>query len=840
MNLSNTLLKLNSLLKLPQKHLAVKLFLMTLLLMMVISSTASLIVFSLGYRTLKKEIRSKLIMAASSIASLIDAEKIKQIKDVYDEKKPVYQEIQKLLQNIQKTNYQKIKYIYVISHQNGRYTYILDAIPSNLSDHSSIGTIFPVEKYPQAVKGFISPTADLNPISDAELPGILSQSAYAPIRDKQGKVVGMLGIDIDVSVLNREKNDMIRVVIAGNLIAFILTMVLAFWFSIQFTKPILKLSGDAQSVINGNLEVKFDLNRPDELGHLSHSLSEMLNDIKQSQNELRDANEELEAKVRIRTEELQAINGEYRDILDTINEALLTINCDLTINPHFSRFTTELFDRDDFSGLKLPVLLFPNESQLEERQLLESWLKLTFENNCIGWDDLKLLQPLEELEIEVGNPPANKCLRIGFRPVCSIDAKENPTKIMVTIEDITGARKLEETILKKEQEYQENINQIIEIIKIDQELFKEFINDCQENLHHFESKLIFFQKEPGNLEIFNELLRIMHTLKGTSKIFKLERLADKAHTIESILFTLEKNGMVVTDNILNHILSEIDHFYRLLNETSSLYERIIQSIHADSGRTRNQARLKQDSQLFKIRTTEFFQLQSLINQATSMVNMPIKENSQENLKEVLIQSKALLDQMRKIPIDQLFTRFQRMVRDISQELNKKAKLTIEGEQVLIDKIIFDKLGDPLIHLLRNSLDHGIEKPSERIQLHKSEEGQISLKVELFDSDSRLLITLKDDGRGIDTQKVVKKALAQGLIQPPDLPFLSEADILNLVFTPGFSTNDWVTNISGRGIGLDVVKNNIEKELQGVVKLNNQPLKGLQVDIIIPLLTQDDN
>jgi two-component system chemotaxis sensor kinase CheA len=185
--------------------------------------------------------------------------------------------------------------------------------------------------------------------------------------------------------------------------------------------------------------------------------------------------------------------------------------------------------------------------------------------------------------------------------------------------------------------------------------------------------------------------------------------------------------------------------------------------------------------------------------------------------------------IRMVPISQIFSRFPRLVRDLSRSLNKKINLVIEGEDTELDKSVIEDLLDPLIHCVRNSIDHGIESPEERDAADKSEEGRVLLKAS--NEGNMIIIEISDDGKGIDIEGVRKKAVERGILHPSKN--LSDIEAFNLIFAPGFSTAKMVTNISGRGVGLDVVKKQIEK-LNGSVTVSSEKGKGTRFLIKLPL------
>lgn len=185
--------------------------------------------------------------------------------------------------------------------------------------------------------------------------------------------------------------------------------------------------------------------------------------------------------------------------------------------------------------------------------------------------------------------------------------------------------------------------------------------------------------------------------------------------------------------------------------------------------------------------------------------------------------------LRMVPVGSLFTRFRRLVHDLARETGKSIELETEGETTEVDKTVIERLADPLVHLVRNSIDHGLEQPQDRLAAGKSETGKVILMAR--QSGGEVIITIKDDGRGINRERVRAKAEASGLIQPGAQ--LMDQELLQLIFQPGFSTAQQITNLSGRGVGMDVVKKTVEA-LRGVIDIRSEEGKGSEISLRIPL------
>lgn len=186
---------------------------------------------------------------------------------------------------------------------------------------------------------------------------------------------------------------------------------------------------------------------------------------------------------------------------------------------------------------------------------------------------------------------------------------------------------------------------------------------------------------------------------------------------------------------------------------------------------------------------------------------------------------------RMLPIGKVFNKFPRMIRDLGRELNKKIDLEIYGEETELDKSIVEEVGDPLVHIIRNSCDHGIEPPATRLQKGKNETGVIKLKA--YNEGNQIIIQIDDDGKGLDPEMLKAKSLEKGIITEKEADAMSDKEAFGLIFKPGFSTATVVTNVSGRGVGMDVVRTNIEK-LNGIIDIDSQVGVGTSMKLKIPL------
>ncbi len=226
--------------------------------------------------------------------------------------------------------------------------------------------------------------------------------------------------------------------------------------------------------------------------------------------------------------------------------------------------------------------------------------------------------------------------------------------------------------------------------------------------------------------------------------------------------------------------------------------------------------------------------QSMLGQLSDQVELERVPNLVEGLNQLEQNTRELQESVMKIrmlPISFAFSRFPRMVRDLGKSLGKSVEIEMHGENTELDKTVMEKIGDPLVHLVRNSVDHGLELPEERTALGKDPTGKVTLNA--FHQSGNVVIEIIDDGKGLDREKIISKAVENNLVTEAESSSLSDEQIYDLIFQPGFSTAQAVSDVSGRGVGMDVVKRNIQA-LNGVVEISSKINKGSKITIKLPL------
>ena len=328
-------------------------------------------------------------------------------------------------------------------------------------------------------------------------------------------------------------------------------------------------------------------------------------------------------------------------------------------------------------------------------------------------------------------------------------------------------------------------------------------------------EFFIFRKEPI-IRLVRSLLYTKSLDKKTLKLIKINYKKSKENPVKEL-------EQPIKNNHVEEEISDIHHSHDTKNEKSPKSKEL---------GTKENKSIRIDSSKLDILINLVGEL--VVNGAS--LTQISTERKDSNLIEIVSHLNILINEirdtslnLRMVQIGETFNRFHRVVRDISQELNKDVQLTITGGETELDKIVVEKINDPLMHLIRNSLDHGIESIEDRIAKGKSPRGKLSLHA--YHEAGNIVIEVKDDGKGLDKKKILKKAIEKGIVNAEKN--LSDAEIHRLIFKAGFSTAEKVTSISGRGVGLDVVEKNIES-LRGSITLFSEENKGSTFQIRLPL------
>lgn len=418
----------------------------------------------------------------------------------------------------------------------------------------------------------------------------------------------------------------------------------------------------------------------------------------------------------------------------------------------------------------------------------------------------------------------------------------------------------------------------------DPALLQEFLIESEELLQGVDQDLILLEAAPDNQDVLNRVFRALHTIKGTAGFLGLPPVVKLGHAAEDLLSSLRKGQIRFSQKIVDALLAARDRLGNMLADIRSgglkeyalepLLARLQEAQASPPSEGGNEAagpptigeekaaaaapqeppeKLKSQAealpQALRVDVRKLNELVNLIGELVLERNRLLQitkgngirsgvsaDGSQlahavSRLSFITEELQAAALRTRMVPIDTLFSKFPRLVRDLARSLQKDVDLDLRGQETEIDKNMVELISDPLVHLLRNALDHGLELPELRERANKPRKGRIRL--EARQEGDRILISITDDGAGIDPEKVRRKAVEKCLLTADRAANLSEREVLDLIFAPGFSTAEKTTDLSGRGVGMDVVSSNIKK-LNGSIEIKSEIGKGTRVHLRVPL------
>jgi two-component system chemotaxis sensor kinase CheA len=408
----------------------------------------------------------------------------------------------------------------------------------------------------------------------------------------------------------------------------------------------------------------------------------------------------------------------------------------------------------------------------------------------------------------------------------------------------------------------------------DPELLNDFILESREHLTALELHLLALDQDPNNLEALHAIFRGFHTIKGLAGFLGLSSIQEVAHEVETVL-DLARNGEIqIMSAQIDVILATKDYLNRCLTDLADVHTRgrapavldnatLLQSVRgmataaspvsdalstlsavqeapkeaeapAGDGRASESQSVKVDTRKLDFLVDmvgEMIIAQSLVmhDPDLALAGKGRLARSLGQLARITGDVQRTAMSMRMVPVRQLFQKMSRLVRDLSRKTGKQVELEMVGEETELDRLIVEELADPLMHMVRNSVDHGVETPDERARAGKEPVARVVLKA--GHQAGYILLQITDDGRGLNSERILRKAREKGLVEATTQ--ISEHEIFNLIFAPGFSTAEQVTDVSGRGVGMDVVKKQIQK-LRGKIEIESTLGRGATFSLKVPL------
>lgn len=415
-------------------------------------------------------------------------------------------------------------------------------------------------------------------------------------------------------------------------------------------------------------------------------------------------------------------------------------------------------------------------------------------------------------------------------------------------------------------------------MQLDEESLNLFVMDMEEDIYRIDSGLLELEDSGQDPDLINRIMRAAHNIKGSSGMVGFNRMKDITHAIESVMVDVRNDKIKITRSLISLLLKCMDRIKALKDqflkgnidiEVADLVEQLRSAGQVESRQETPEKNLPQPVDTAAKKRVKQEEMQAVKADSIQTVKVKVKsiENMVDQINELIIfqtqlhqLNKGLKKQYVKEPgfkeslemleymgrtlrrlqdelmqskmtsMEVVFRNFPRMIRELEISLNKSINLVIDNSDTRLDRSIAEEISNPLIHIIRNSADHGIEWPEERVKIGKPEKGTI--RISTLQKGEQIIISVEDDGKGIDEDKVIESALAKGLITQEEAGRLTKRDALNLIFRPGFSTADKVSDISGRGVGMDVVLTHIEK-INGTIEIESEKGKGTRMTLKIP-------
>ncbi len=596
-------------------------------------------------------------------------------------------------------------------------------------------------------------------------------------------------------------------------VAVILAIIVLVLTATRFLAPVRRLTRAIQGTDRASTFAELPVETTDEVGTLTASFNRAFATI-------REYERSLEVKVADRTRDLAAAKQEVADILDNMSEGIFTIDPRGLVNPQFSAACRTIFGPRPVAGERALELLEVTATGTgqEAHARTSFWLE-----NIFGADELQwALASADPVASTVYHSPPDgpgeplvKHLRLEYAPIY----KESVVaKVMVIAKDVTDVTRLEAKVELGERRNRENLERVAEIAHLDPELFETFLAESRDILAACEERIGTLGADGGAAPTrVNELFRLAHTLKGNARIFKIATVQNCAHELEDTLASIRDGDGSLEPDMLARLRGHVARLRELFLDLERLGERVLLA----AGEPRRAGAVVR---IAAARIVELRRAYKEFTRATAAGGLPlgVREHSEQLARAV--QGLTL------VPIGDVLDRMRKMVLDLAREAGKTIDdLLVEGGDVLVDTKLADRLRDVLVHALRNAVDHGIEQPDERPS-RKPARGRVSVRCAWHGAD--LVIDVDDDGRGIDLSVVRARGVALRLFDDEHAALLRDDELFELLFRPGFSTATKVTELSGRGVGLDVIRTTI-CELRGHVSLRSRLGDGTTVTLRIP-------
>ncbi len=614
-----------------------------------------------------------------------------------------------------------------------------------------------------------------------------SIAGYTFLKDIHNNPVLLVKIDVPRDIYKQGLRTRLYLVVA----IFFAGLIFGFTIILLLEKMVLskvaKLNSDVTSIgISNDRSLRVQIKGKDELAGLAGSINGMLEALQESEQEILNKNREM------------------RLIMNTVQSGLLSFNEHYIVNPEYSKSVKLILGQNEIAGRSYFDLIGISENRIGDRQKFYDFFEV-LRQEIFPEKDLAVLNPFEELCIQTEKGIG--WIRIRYH---LIDRGQELSKhILAVLEDITEEKALAEKVKRSERE-----NMQLKAIAEDPDLFRDFLIEMRQILNHAEENLRELDCNSQCKAIVNEIFRDVHTIKGTSGSFGLASITEIAGVLEDNLSILRESGEI-TAEVVNRTRESLGRLSCAMLEVVEGARKILGDEIGDSA-----------DMLIRI------SLEKLKRQLSIIKELLFRELLDEHTSMRLSQQiESEFKKLRMVPARKGLAKALKIIAGLRKRVQKDVRFIFEGEDVPIDCEVARELNTPLVHLLRNSFDHGIESEDERQIAGKEHQGTV--KVEVKNDGSRVLVQVSDDGRGLDPAVLKSAAVRKGLISEQEASELSVEESFALIFRPGFSTSHSVTDVSGRGVGMDAVVSSVQEKLKGELLISSETGIGTKFTLSIP-------
>ncbi|MBN1576558.1 MAG: HAMP domain-containing protein [Chitinispirillaceae bacterium] len=594
---------------------------------------------------------------------------------------------------------------------------------------------------------------------------------------------------------------LILIILSTGLFSLIVGYAVVRQLSARITSPIGSLVSSTKSIAEGNYDLAVKQESNDEIGDLAGRFETMRLTIKQYTDHLQD----------LIDEKMRQVN----DILNNIEQGLFTINLDGSVNKEYSARANLILKVKDVAACSIRELL---RFDMKQGAAFLLWLDLVRKlHKQQRWIKLAKLAPVQQIELFAApDTLEKKYIAVSYQPIC--DKKGDLVKVMVLALDETEKRMKDQQMAAERMQHESEVKAILNIANTPAEEIAEFTEDTSSRLHGLRAEIaghlycVRRQRDSHpatplysiTKEHVDRLFRDLHTIKGNSGSYGFEMLSYFAHEAEDLLEKLREPIQERRDNILHDINGLLDSMDQSLDDI----HRKIKLIFG-----------KDEEITVRIPDARINNIVELCKRIESKADDPEVRS--------LITECIMLSWK---PLKTLFRKYQKLAHKTARKVNKNINFIINNETMSYPNDILAGLDDVLIHLIRNAVDHGIEEPGVREEVGKSV-GRIQVSLEC--GDGNRIISVADDGCGIDTDRVVERCIEKNIITREQAGRLTREEKIGLLFKGGISTAATVTDISGRGMGMQIIHNKVV-ELKGTLSIDSQLGKGTTCTISVPV------